>query len=163
MSGITNLISKLSDSERKLLVRGSVIVFLALFWAFVYKPINQSIESKEKHLTELESQFSEMQSSQGLLRKTVNSAKTRDLSKPFISWVDGQLLSSGLSDYVSRSEPKDNQTLILTFENVAFDELISWLQPMISQYSINVSEADINLTDKTNGRCNVRITLEEKI
>ncbi|MCB1604532.1 MAG: type II secretion system protein M, partial [Xanthomonadales bacterium] len=53
MSGITNLISKLSDSERKLLVRGSVLVFLALFWAFVYKPINQSIESKEKHLTEL--------------------------------------------------------------------------------------------------------------
>ncbi len=155
---------KLSTSEQKLLKYGGVIIFIALFWAFVFKPLTTSLEQKQKKLSVLSFQLKDMQNTKGILvlqqQKSVNFH--RDLNKPFISWIDEQLNKNKLSSFVTRSEPKDNQTLILTFENVIFDDLALWLQDLEQNYAINILEADINLTDRSNGLCNARITLEEK-
>ncbi len=157
-------IKKLSSNEQKLLKYGGLIIFASLFWAFVYKPLTASLEKKQRRLATLSVQYMDMQSSKHLL--TLQQQKVtkfhRDLNKPFISWIDSQLDKNTLSEYITRSEPKDNQTLILTFESVTFDDLASWLQNLEQDYAINISEADINLTDRSNGLCNARITLEEK-
>ena len=50
---------------------------------------------------------------------------------------------------------------ILSFENVIFDDLITWLEALEQHYSIGISEVDVNVTDRTSGLCNARITLVE--
>ncbi len=157
-------IKKLSANEQKLLKYGGLIILASLFWAFVYKPLTVSLEQKQKRLATLSIQYKDMQNSKHLLaQQQQKTAKFhRDLNKPFISWIDSQLEKNTLSNFVTRSEPKDNQTLILTFESVIFDDLASWLQNLEQNYTINILEADINLTDRSNGLCNARITLEEK-
>jgi general secretion pathway protein M len=154
---------ELSENERKLILYGAIIICVAIFWVFVYKPINESIRIKSNQRQTLQQQLDQMQSSEELLKQQslIQNKNQRDANLPFISWIDNQLLSNKLSQFVTRSEPKDNQTLILTFESVVFDELISWLQPLEQNFNITVSEADINLIDRSNGLCNARITLEE--
>lgn len=158
-------INQLSRSEKTLLKYGGLIVFLAVFWAFVFKPLTESLEQKQRRLSTLNFQYKVMQGSEELLdQEQIKASKFhRNLNKPFISWIDEQLEKNTLSNFVTRSEPKDNQTLILTFESIIFDDLAHWLQNIEQNYSINIAEADINLTNRSNGLCNARITLEEKL
>jgi len=153
----------LTLNEKKLIKGGVLILLPVLFWSFIYLPINKSIEVKKRQKSQLTGQFEEMFSSKELLKKqSANSVEFyRDLNKPFITWIDEQLAKNQLSQYVTRSEPKDNKTLILTFESVVFDELIAWLEPLELKYQVKISEVDVNIIDRNNGLCNARITLEE--
>ena len=155
--------NSLSSQEKKLIKIGSIIVTIAISWVVIYQPITQSIELKSKQKYELQDQYKQMQSSRELLEKQKINAVNfhRDLNKPFISWIDEQLAKKQLTQFVTRSEPKDNQTVILTFESIVFDELAKWLQPLEVNYNVKISEVDIHLTDRSNGLCNARITLEE--
>jgi general secretion pathway protein M len=155
--------NKLTSSEKKLINYGALIVLLALFWALVYQPVTQAIVQKSKRLNNLQEQYQQMQSSQEILKEQkINASKFhRDLNKTFISWIDEQLEKKQLTQFVTRSEPKDNQTLIVSFESVAFDDLVQWLEPLELNFNVKISEVDVHLIDRSNGLCNARITLEE--
>lgn len=155
--------NKLTPSERKLLNYGGLIVALVMLWLFVYQPVTKSKHTKQQQVIRLTKQYKEMQASESLLKiQKIKDAKfIRANNKPFISWIDDQLEKMKLSDFVTRSEPKDSHTLILSFENVVFDNLATWLQNLEQNYHIKITEADINLTDRSSGLCNARLTLQE--
>jgi general secretion pathway protein M len=155
--------NKLTLNEQKLLKTGILILLPVLFWTLLYLPLNKSIEIKTRQKSQLTGQYQEMLLAEDELKiQNTNSVKFyRDLNKPFITWIDEQLAKNQLSQYVTRSEPKDSTTLILTFESVVFDELIVWLEPLELQYQVKISEVDVNIIDRNNGLCNARITLEE--
>jgi type II secretory pathway component PulM len=153
---------KLSDSERKLIKIGAFIISISVIWAFVYKPIVASIDSNKTNYQILLNQIQEMnEAAEQIALATITTVATRNENQPFISWIDDQLVKSNLSQFVARSEPKDNQTLILLFENIVFDDFISWLEPLVSTNNIVISEADVNIMDRDSGLCNIRITLIE--
>lgn len=155
---------QLSDSERKLLKIGAWLVLVVFSWAFIYQPLNKSLKTNYAKKNELSQQYQQILKLKDVIanQKSNNTTFQRDLNKPFITWVDEQLAKQQLSQYVTRSEPKDNQTLILTFESIVFDDLIRWLEPLESNYGVIISEVDINLLDRSNGLCNARLTLEER-
>ncbi len=158
---------KLTSQEQKLIKVGLIILLPVIMWKFIYLPITQSYQTKQSQLVTLVNQYKEMQLSKSALKgalkvqEATNKNFHRNINKPFVAWIDEQLTKNGLAQFVVRSEPKDNQTLILTFESVVFDELVTWLAPLEQNYSIKISEVDINLTDIDNGLCNARITLVE--
>ena len=157
-------LDKLSNSEKRLLKYGSIIVAITFAWVLVYQPLTKKISQNQQKAQNLQAQYKKMQASTNLLKRQFNKVNNyaRDPNKPFISWIDAQLAKYKLNQYVTRSEPKDNKTLILSFENVNFDDLITWLEPLEQHYAITISEADVNVTDRENGLCNARITLQEK-
>lgn len=154
---------QLSESEKKLLKIGLLLIAVAVSWVFIYLPLNSMIDTKFKRNQELSQQYQQMLKLRDVInqQKSKNISIQRDLNKPFITWIDEQLEKQQLAQFVTRSEPKDNQTLILTFESIIFDKLIQWLEPLESNYGVVISEADINLLDKSKGLCNVRLTLEQ--
>ena len=111
---------ELSSNERSLISYGSIIICIALFWVFVYKPLTESIRLKSEQNQTLQQQLSQMQASEELFKQQSinNSLNQRDLNQPFISWIDNKLLENKLSQYVTRSEPKDNNTLILSLIHI---------------------------------------------
>jgi len=155
--------SQLSASEQRLIKLGLPLVLLAVFWAFVYQPISRALIAKKKHQTTLYQQWNDMKKSENILQSSVAQSKKnqRDLSQPFIAWIDEQLLKQQLSQFVTRAEPKDNKTLILSFESVEFDKLIAWIEPLVENYNVTIPEADISLVDRSSGLCHARITLEQ--
>jgi len=156
--------NQLSSSGRKLIKIGAWLIVVSFSWAFVYQPLNKSIKTKYNKKLELSQQYQQMLKLNDVIvkQKSNDNSFHRDLNKPFITWIDELLAKHQLSQYVTRSEPKDNHTLILTFESIVFDDLIKWLEPLESQYGVIISEADINSLDKSNGLCNTRLTLEER-
>ena len=96
-----------------------------------------------------------------LLRFNSNTSIKRDSKMPFITWVDQQLNKKNLSKYLSRSEPNSDGSLTMTFENIIFNELILWLQPLVAVNSVQIKEADFNLLDRDMGIVNARLTLDE--
>jgi type II secretory pathway component PulM len=75
--------------------------------------------------------------------------------------MDEHFATPQVSQCVTRSEPTDSQTLIVTFESIVFDDLVVWLEQLELKYQVYISEVDVNLIDRSNGLCNARITLEE--
>jgi type II secretory pathway component PulM len=159
-----NWIKQLSVSERKLLKIGAWSIIVAICWAFIYQPLNKSLHTKQIKKLELNQQYQQMLKLKDVItnQKSSNTSMQIDLNKPFITWVDEQLEKQQLSQYVTRSEPKDNHTLILTFESIVFDKLIQWLEPLESSYGVIISEVDINLLNRSTGLCNARLTLEQR-
>ncbi len=155
--------NRLTAQEQRLIKIGSIIIVVALSWAFVYKPVIKAIDTKKGQKNYLQQQYKQMQSSKStFLQKQKNAVNfRRDANKPFISWIDEQLATKKLTQFVTRSEPKDSQTVTITFESINFDELANWLQPLELNFGVHISEADINLIDRSNGLCNARITLAE--
>jgi general secretion pathway protein M len=155
--------NQLSPNEKKLLKLGMLVIIPVVLWRFVYLPINQSIEVQTRQLSVISTQYDEMRNSQDLIKKqqTNSTEFYRDLNKPFITWIDEQLAKKQLSQFVTRSEPKDNQTLIITFESIVFDNLVAWLEQLELKYQVKISEVDVNLIDRSSGLCHARITLEE--
>ena len=96
-----NWFKELSNSEQKLIKYGTVLVLVALFWVFVYKPINQSIQLKSKQQLTLTQQLKQMESSKKLLKfQNINDTKShRDINQPFIAWIDSKLLQNKLSQF----------------------------------------------------------------
>jgi len=158
-----NWFKKLTEQEQKLIKIGLVIIIPVLLWVFVYQPTKKTISDKSSQKYLLTNQYQEMLSSEDRMKtkQEIDSKFYRDLNKPFIQWIDEQLTKNQLSQFVTRSEPKDSQTLILTLEGVVFDKLVKWLEPLELNFGVVISEVDINLTDRSNGLCNARITLEE--
>jgi len=159
------LIDKLSFSEKRLLKYGSILVVVVLVWVLIYKPITGKIIHNQQKVQKLQAQYKQMKDSTKMLKKQFNKVNnfSRNPNKPFISWIDAQLAKNNLSQYVTRAEPKDNNTLIISFENIVFDELVAWLETLEKNYSISINEADISGIDRDNGLCNARLTLEENI
>lgn len=155
---------KLTSQEQSLIKFGLLIVIPVMIWKLVYLPIVETYQSKVLYKGLLNSQYQTMLASREQLSNQMATQQNyhRDNNKLFIAWIDEQLTKNSLSQYVVRSEPKDSKTLILTFENVAFDDLIQWLEPLEENFSIKISEVDVNITDKLNGLCSARITLEDK-
>jgi type II secretory pathway component PulM len=155
--------NQLSTSEIKLIKIGLLFIIPVILWRFVYQPINQSIDLQTRQLSDISKQYEQMLDSQNLIEKQQSNGTDfyRDLNKPFITWIDEQLANKQLSQFVTRSEPKDNQTLIITFESIVFDDLAAWLELLELKYQVNISEVDVTLLDRSSGLCRARITLEE--
>lgn len=154
---------KLTSQEQNLIKVGFIILLPVVIWKFVYQPITETYQAKIIQKQTLENHYQEMLSSRELLKQQqIDTVKFhRDNNQPFISWIDEQLIKNQLSQFVVRSEPKDNQTLILTFESVVFDELVGWLEPLENNFGIKISEVDVNLTNRDSGLCNARITIKD--
>lgn len=153
----------LTSREKKLGIIAFVIIFSVIAWLLVYKPIIKKLEQKEIQLLNLINQYDEMRSKENEFSKiNKNNNIDRDTNTPFIAWIDNQLETNGLSQFLTRSEPENNKKIIMTFEGIGFDEFISWAQNIVSVSNIKIEELDVTSIDTENGLVNIRTTLEEK-
>jgi len=152
--------NNISDSEKRLLQIGTVLIGIALFWTLVFLPINKKIETKSQLQERLLGQLNEMKSFEisDFGYQTVSTEIIPD-GTTFSSWVDQQMSVLGIQELVNRTEPIDNNTLVIWLSNVTFDQVIDWLQNIHKQYGIQVDQIDVNVTDSALGLTNIRMRL----
>ena len=152
--------NNISDSEKRLLQIGTVLIGIALFWTLVFLPINKKIETKSQLQERLLGQLNEMKSFEipDFGYQAVSTEIIPD-DTTFSSWVDQQMSVLGIQELVNRTEPIDNNTLVIWLSNVTFDQVIDWLQNIHKQYGIQVDQIDVNVTDSALGLTNIRMRL----
>ena len=152
--------NKLTSNEQSLIVFGGMAVFLVLTWTLVYRPVLKHIDQKVAVKHNLKQQFQEMQSLTGL---SGNQNTVQLLTIPtgvtFSSWVDQQLKQVDLQQMVNRTEPVDNQRLVVWLQAAPFDQTIDWLQNIAAQYAVLVDQIDVNVVDSNLGLVNIRMRL----
>lgn len=153
-----NWFLSLSDREQRLAKYGVIFLTVALLLAFVYLPVNRSLASKYMRLSNLKEQFTQMNqtlaSTQGV--RTQGSVPA-DVT--FSAWLDQQMVSLSLQSLVSRAEPVDENTMTLWLQNAPFDQVVDWLTKVESAFGVSAIQVDVVAKDKSNGLCDIRMTL----
>ena len=148
----------LSDREQSMAKSGALFLSIALLLAFVYLPVNRSLDSKHLRLVNLNQQLNQMKqtlsSTQGAqARGTVPSGMT------FSAWLDQQMVALSLQTLITRAEPVDENTMTLWLQNVPFDSLVDWLVVAENQFGVSAVQMDVVAKDKAAGLSDIRMTL----
>lgn len=148
----------LSDREQQLVKYGAIVVLLALMVAFVFLPVNRSLEAKHHRLASLQNQGQQMQqilasAATTHVRGTVPSGVT------FSAWLDQQMVALAIQNLVTRAEPVDENTMTLWLQNAPFDVVVDWLAMVEQQFGVAATQLDVVSKDKANGLSDLRMTL----
>ena len=78
--------------------------------------------------------------------------------------VDQTLRARGLDRALRRSQPTTSNGIRVEFENVAFDDLVLWLDDLGSQYAMQVASGSLSTSSQeAPGRVNATLTLERSL
>lgn len=155
----------LQQRERNFVLGGAVAVILALFYALVWSPLDQGHRSLQTSVDAWQESLSELRPLRGMQaqsgstpRPAVNSQQT-----PVVI-VDQTLRARGLDRSLRRSQPTTSNGIRVEFENVAFDDLVLWLDDLSAQYAMEVASGSLsNTTQAGPGRINATLTLERSL
>ncbi len=148
--------SGLSVREQRLAKFGAVLVALAIFYAFVYLPVERSIQQKVNSLNLLKEQLRMMEATE-----PDDQLFTSKLSidSSFSVWLDQQMVALKIENLITRAEPIDDQTMTLWLQNAPFDTMIDWLVEVEQKYAVATKQLDVVLKDRASGLCDIRVTL----
>ena len=150
----------LSQSERRLLLVGALLIAAALFWVMVYQPLNRHLDNQVKTKARLDTQLTQMQQlTQTVSTSQVSPVQPLPAGMTFSSWVDRQLQQVKLQQLVNRTEPVNADALVIWMQGVPFDQLADWLQQIAMTYAVTVDQIDVNVVDSSLGLTNIRMRL----
>lgn len=160
ISQLKQWFKSLTESEQRLLLFGTILVFIALFWVVVYQPIIKKIDAQAMTKNRLESQLAQMNSwSQQTISNQENNRSVIPQNMTFSSWLDQQLQTVNLQQFVSRTEPIDENSLSVWLQGASFNLVIDWLQDISNRFDVQVDQIDINVVDSDLGLTDIRMRL----
>ncbi len=152
--------AQLSQRERQLLLYGGGVILLVLLWLLVYQPLSNRINRQVVLKNQLQQQLTGMQQAAATIKgHSLRPQQVLPIDQTFSSWLDAQLNKLNMQQSVKRSEPIDENTVTLWLESVPFDPWADWLQQINRQYGVVVEQADIQVTDRTQGLVNIRMRI----
>jgi len=149
----------LTQSERRLVSIGLVVVVAVLAWRLVYLPLNRQLDSQVVIKNRLHEQLIEMQNMGDVSLTQQVTSQSIPPTMTFSTWLDQQLNQLGLQELVSRTEPIDSNSLTVWLNNAPFDQVIDWIQAIHEGYRVQVDQIDVNVTDRSLGYTNIRMRL----
>jgi general secretion pathway protein M len=158
-----NWFQGLESREQLFVSLGVVIVFAALFYGFVWAPLDRNHAAMENSVADWHRSLAELGPLKGMAQtgnSTSRPAASGSQQAPIII-VDQTLRSRQLEQFRRRSQPTSSNGIRVEFENVAFDELVLWLGDLSDQYSMHVQAGSLSKGSQSGpGRINATLTLE---
>lgn len=155
--------ANLESREQRIVIAGSAVAVLIIFWALVWLPLERGRDNLETSVGNWQQSLAELR----LLAATVpaNGRPARvtapaDTSQSVVVVVDRTLSERSLNKAVKRRQPTPNGIRV-EFENVAFDQLVVWLGHLSDIYGLSVQAGSMTPAGETgSGRINASLTLE---
>ncbi|MDH3532654.1 MAG: type II secretion system protein M, partial [Gammaproteobacteria bacterium] len=150
----------LETREQLFVGGGAALVVIALFYALIWRPLDNGQETLAGNVANWERSLAElrplkgMQPSQGAARRAVTGSQ----QTPVVI-VDQSLRARGLDRSLKRSQPTTSNGIRVEFENVAFDDLVLWLGDLSKQHAMHVSSGSFSAANRAGpGRINATLT-----
>ena len=155
-------LDSLESRERLFVLGGATAVALALLYAFVWTPLDRGHRSLQSSVIDWERSLAELRPLRGVQTTTTNSDRPAVSSNQTpVVIVDQTLRVRGLDRSLRRSQPTSSNGIRVEFENVAFDDLVLWLNDLSSQYAMQVAAGSLSTSTQAGpGRINATLTLE---
>lgn len=154
-------LDSLEARERLFVIGGAVAVVVALFYAFVWAPVDRGHEAKRASVDSWERALAEIRPLKGMQVQQVGSGRSPASQQTPVVIVDQTLRARNLDRSLRRSQPTTSDGIRVEFENVAFDDLVLWLDDLGSQHGMQVASGSFSPGSQgVEGRINATITLE---
>ncbi len=156
----------LEARERLFVSAGAVIVALALVYGLAWAPMDKKHAALKAEVAIWQRSIAELRPLRvtGTSDAQPNAAPIAASLQTPITIVDQTLRSRGLDKYRRRSQPTTSNGIRITFEDVAFDELVLWLGDLSVQYEMHVQIASFSTNAQgAPGRTNATVTLERAL
>jgi len=155
--------NSLEEREKTFVSVGAVLVLVSLVYVFIWSPIDKGHQSLVTSVATWERSLAELrplQGVQGAVGSAAQGQQTGSQQTPVVI-VDQTLRARGLDRSLKRSQPTTSNGIRVEFENVAFDDLVLWLEDLSRQYAMDVSSGSFSATGQSEvGRINATLTLE---
>jgi type II secretory pathway component PulM len=155
----------LESRERVFVLGGATVIVIALFYAFIWTPLDKGHQTLESSVAIWERSLAELRPLKGLQQAPGSgnqTARTGAQQTPVVI-VDQTLRARGLDRSLKRSQPTSNGIRV-EFENVVFDDLVLWLGDLSAQYAMHVSSGSLSSASRAGpGRINATLTLERAL
>lgn len=155
-------LDSLESRERQFVIGGAAAVVLALLYAFVWMPLDNGHRSLQSSVADWERSLAELRPLRGVQAGTTNNSRpVASSNQTPVVIVDQTLRVRGLDRSLRRSQPTTSNGIRVEFENVAFDDLVLWLNDLSSQYAMQVASGSLSTSTQAGpGRINATLTLE---
>ena len=156
----------LDQREQLFVGGGAILVVIALFYVFVWLPLDKSHESRASSVATWERSLAELRPLKGMQIPAGNSTRATPAGagQTPVVIVDQTLRARGLDRSLQRSQPTTSNGIRVEFENVAFDDLVLWLGDLSNQYAMEVTSGSFSAGNRsTAGRVNATLTLERSL
>lgn len=154
-------LASLEARERMFVVAGAVAVVLAILYGFVWAPLDREHDTMRASVDSWERALAEIQPLQGMQAPAQGTSRPQAAQQTPVVIVDQTLRARGLDRSLRRSQPTTSDGIRVEFENVAFDDLVLWLDDLGSQYAMQVASGSFSPgTEGVRGRINATLTLE---
>jgi type II secretory pathway component PulM len=154
-------LDSLESRERLFVLGGAVAVALALLYAFVWTPLDKGHKALQSSVVNWQQSLVELRPLRGVQAPTNNSRPVVSTNQTPVVIVDLTLRARGLDRSLRRSQPTTSNGIRVEFENVAFDDLVLWLNDLGTQYAMQVAAGSLSTSSQAGpGRINATLTLE---
>ncbi len=134
---------------------------LAILYGFVWAPLDREHDTMRASVDSWERALAEIQPLQGMQAPAQDTSRPQAAQQTPVVIVDQTLRARGLDRSLRRSQPTTSDGIRVEFENVAFDDLVLWLDDLGSQYAMQVASGSFSPgTEGVRGRINATLTLE---
>jgi type II secretory pathway component PulM len=158
-------LDSLEQRERIFVIGGGVAVTLALLYAFIWMPLDNGHRSMQSSVDSWQRSLTELRPLRGMQSAPANTARPAvNAQQTPVVIVDSTLRARGLDRSLRRSQPTTSNGIRVEFENVAFDDLVLWLDDLSSQYAMEVASGSLSTSSQAGpGRINATLTLERSL
>ncbi len=149
-----------SPRDRLIVIALSAVVFLGLLYAMVWYPLNNSINTQRSAIESKGSDLAFLQKSVPILQSLRSGGSEIIASDKSPFQLLDQVTKEVDSGKPDQSQPVGADKVRMTFNNVAFDKLVSVIARM-ERYGIQIDTANLTRKKET-GYVSARITMVRK-
>ena len=152
----------LPKKEQWIVSGTTIFVIITLFFLIVWEPLHIGLKSeKQKLATQSKSMVWMQQASKEvkILRRSGSSTNLRDKNKPTTLVIEQSINNAGLKPSVNKIESAGNNGARVTLNEVAFNQILVWMNTLAKHNGIHVTSANIERTSSP-GKATARLTFE---
>jgi len=153
-------LNQLAPRERQIVLVGAPIIIIMMVYFILWAPFNNNIDRLQEKVSEQQA-LEQWMNAAALEVKKLRGGQQKNKSvggQSLLTLVDKTARSNKMQDSLKRVEPDGESKVHIRMEQVAFDELVRWVEMLKSKYGIVVDSIAVDQQPIV-GRVNAKITL----
>ena len=149
--------SKLSSSERRLVIATGAVLGVILLYMLVWNPLQKELTRLRVSVPEERAQLQQMRDQAAAIQPLRARIGSAPATGALVSVVDQSASARGVRGFISRLE-LDGTGVSIVAEAMPFNNLITWLTELQDRHALVVENTSID-THSTPGTVNVKMKL----
>jgi general secretion pathway protein M len=141
---VKSYLSNLNERERWMVISAAVCVFFYCYYLFLYAPLSTSVEQKSR---QLEEKIQTLEWMKHVRNEIHTSSPKKNLdNNQLLTLLANQLKNKPTLKFPYHLQQTSSGDIQLTFDNVPFNEFMSWLTATNDQYTLLIKQFEASNT-----------------